>query len=65
MNGPRYGSWLVATVSTAPVEKSVFSSTRPRPGKCLSVVITPVDWTALTTVVMSAATAVGSEPYSR
>ena len=64
-NGCRYGSSTVAVRSTAPVDVSVFARTRPRPGKCLSVVTTPVDCTAVTTVPTSSATASGAEPYCR
>ena len=71
------GRWAVRTLKPGPVpapdggteaphlDVSVFARTRPRPGKCLSVVMTPADCAAWTIVATSRATASGAEPYCR
>src|SRR5262249_10961283 len=61
-NGLRNGSSAVVELSTAWVDVSVFVRTRPRPGKCLSVVNNPAACAADTTVWMSWATWSGADP---
>ena len=65
-NGARNGSSLVATLSVMPVVlKSVFFSTRPSPGKCLTVPITPPSIMPVRNAVDAFVTVAGSEPYWR
>ena len=61
----RYGSSAVVVESMTPAAVSVLPVTRPRPGKCLSVVAMPACAMPLTTAEPWLPTVAGSCPYSR